>query len=342
MGKSFLLKKLVEAVTGLLPQDVAWPFFHKLIVVAYSPFEEFYIKDELAKKLDEKYLGKRQKKISTRKRLNVNEYAYLGFRTEKNEFDLNWPKKNSVNSLINIIKFDLENNWWREKGRLDILKQTLLISIDFEYLGVKELGTGNFIKIIDSDSETLDRLEKTADRESGIHFMKGERDLSLSSGQKMYSYIIPAITSEIENESLLILDEPELYLHPTLEVGLINMMKHLLGETSSHAIIATHSAVITREVERKAVNILRKDGSHTIISKPSIETYGESLEQIVGEVFDDYITVKPFQKAIDTYLELSSKSEASTFKISNQIGDEGLAYLIEKTDNDNSIKIENK
>lgn len=45
--------------------------------------------------------------------------------------------------------------------------------------------------------------------------------------------MIPAIISELEEESLLILDEPELYLHPELEVGLINMLKNILDETKS-------------------------------------------------------------------------------------------------------------
>lgn len=57
--------------------------------------------------------------------------------------------------------------------------------------------------------------------------------------------------SEIEEESLLILDEPELYLHPELEVNLINMIKNILNETNSYSIIATHSSIIAREVEKK-------------------------------------------------------------------------------------------
>ena len=47
VGKTFLLKKLSEIITGVQEIDDKWPYFHKLIVVAYSPFENFHTKDDL-------------------------------------------------------------------------------------------------------------------------------------------------------------------------------------------------------------------------------------------------------------------------------------------------------
>lgn len=155
---------------------------------------------------------------------------------------------------------------------------------------------------------------------------------------KIYTYMIPAIISELDEESLLILDEPELYLHPELEVGLINMLKYILDETKSFSIIATHSSILTREVERNAVTILRKEQGNTKVFKPSIETYGESIDVIISEVFDDEYISKPYQKEIDKYFIQGSSSVS---EIKGYIGNDALVYALSKSDDD-KISVEDE
>ena len=161
--------------------------------------------------------------------------------------------------------------------------------------------------------------------------------MPLSSGQKIYSYMIPAIIAELEEESLLVLDEPELYLHPELEVGLMNMLQYILKETKSYAIIATHSAILAREVESKAINILRKNKGNTESNIASVETYGESLDIIISEVFDDNYMLKPYQIEIDKVLKIS---DMSIEKIKGYIGDDALAYALSAINHIEDIKIE--
>lgn len=54
-GKSHILKKLSETITGVVESDEAHPFFHKLIVIAFSPFESFYTENEIFNLLEKKY-----------------------------------------------------------------------------------------------------------------------------------------------------------------------------------------------------------------------------------------------------------------------------------------------
>ncbi|PMH41434.1 hypothetical protein BCU68_15880 [Vibrio sp. 10N.286.49.B3] len=345
VGKSFLLNEISEIVTGLQEIGDKWPYFHKLIMVAYSPFEDFLTKDELLDKLDKKYSNKKKRRKSNtpaRRRLNVNEYAYVGFRNINGNFNINWPKFHSVESLIKILKFDKENNWWEERGRFEVLKETLNLCVDFESIAIKSKNSGELIPIESVSTKSIDILLNEASKEEGLYFIKNKKALSLSSGQKIYSYMIPAIVAEIENESLIILDEPELYLHPHLEVGLINMMKYLLEETSSYSIIATHSAILTREVERRGVKILRKDGTKTIVDSPSFETYGETLDTIIGEVFDDYVTEKPFQSNLDHFIEKADNIKDILDEVGPTVGDEALAYIISKTSDDSEYIVENE
>ena len=172
---------------------------------------------------------------------------------------------------------------------------------------------------------------------TGLIFKKNNINLSLNSGQIIYSYILPSIMSEIEEESLLILDEPELYLHPELEVNLINMIKNILFETNSYSIIATHSSIIAREVERKSINILRKKDNITRVFKPSIETYGESIVRIIAEVFDDNYIEKPFQHEINKFI--NSNENFSLDNIKNLVGDDALIHLLSEINKEEEIII---
>lgn len=334
VGKSHILKKISETITGIIDTNNNLPYFHKLIMIAFSPFESFYTKDEVSEKLSNRYLEGTEKsnnKSKQRKRLHVNEYAYIGFRNEDGIHDLNHPVIQSIKSLIKVIDYDDKNDWWTNKSRLQILKETLLLCIDFDSMAIID-SENNEIEI----SSTLDesKFKNKIRFDLGIIFKKNNTVLPLSSGQKIYSYMLPAIIAELEDESLLILDEPELYLHPELEVGLINMLQHVLKETKSYSIIATHSAIIAREVDRTAINILRKSNGRTETHIANIETYGESLDVILSEVFDDFYVTKPYQMEIERYL-IESNENISAIK--SHIGDDALAYalsIIQRNDDD--------
>lgn len=336
VGKTHILKKITEIITGVSKEEENFPFFHKLVVIAYSPFEEFYTEKELFNKINLKYTrgsDSATRKSLKRQRLHVNEYSYIGFRNEEGSFSRELPSIKSVDSILKILSYDRENEWWADKTRLSILIETLKLSIDFDLIYLTDKSGNN----VDLDScANLKNVEKNIDYDKGLIFIKDQQVISLSSGQKIYTYMLPAIISEIEDESLLILDEPELYLHPALEVGLINMLKNILNETKSFSLIATHSSIMTREVERDAVTILRKTKKNTNMYKPSIETYGESIDVIISEVFDDEYIRKPYENEIDKVLGMDSSSIS---EIKDFIGDDALAYALSRSE-DNKLTFE--
>jgi len=146
--------------------------------------------------------------------------------------------------------------------------------------------------------------------------------------------------AEIEDESLILIDEPELYLHPTLEIALLDMLKTVLSVTKSYAVIATHSPVMVREIDKDAVSILRKREGRTAVHRPPFQTLGESTDRISGEVFDDYYTNKPFQKGITDLIRDQNISIDDIEKISARVGDEALAYAITILSDTEDQKIE--
>ncbi|WP_447877351.1 AAA family ATPase [Serratia fonticola] len=331
VGKTHILKRISEVITGVTDSEEHPPYFHKLIVIAYSPFEDFYTENEIFNKLTVKYSpqgSSTNKKSLKRKRLHVNEYSYIGFRNQDGSFEPEYPVVKSVESIVNILNYDEENGWWAEKTRLQLLKETLSISIDFDLISILD-NDGN--EIVINEEIKINELKDNLNLQKGLIFKKNGKIIPLSSGQKIYTYMLPAIISELEDESLLILDEPELYLHPELEVGLINMLKNILNETKSFSIIATHSSILTREVERNAVTILRKIDGNTKVFRSSVETYGESIDVIVSEVFDDEYISKPYQKDIDKYFNHNSSSVS---EIKEYIGNDALAYALSKSDDE--------
>lgn len=335
VGKSHLLKSISEIITGLRETNDKKPYFHKLIVIAFSPFENFYTKNEIFDRLSSKYLdaeSKPSKMSKTRKRLHVNEYAYIGFKNDDGFFDTKYPARKSIESISKVIAYDRENNWWDEKSRFDILKETLSLCINFDKIFILDVNN-NEIQI-DEDFK-IEKIKDSINFDKGLIFKKNDEPIPLSSGQIIYSYIIPSVIAEIEEESLLVIDEPELYLHPSLEVGIINMLKHILNETKSFSILATHSAIIAREVERNSINILKRENKKTTTNISSIETYGESLELIISEVFDDSYIAKPYQTEIDVYLKKNHNTIGELHKF---VGDDALAYALSQIDGGGEIK----
>ncbi|EXB24239.1 AAA ATPase domain protein [Acinetobacter baumannii 1437282] len=226
------------------------------------------------------------------------------------------------------MHYDEDNLWWGEVRKKELLKDTLGLSIEFDGIFLKNKN-GEFVSIDNVNRDNYHQIVK----KHGIFFKKDEKIVLLSSGQEIYSYLIPTLISEIESETLLLVDEPELYLHPGLELGLMKMLKKLLKAFKSFAVIATHSSIITREVDRQAVNILKRQGSYTTITLPSIQTYGSDVESIIAEVFEDDLETKIYEHIIDDLID--DKADLNMNEVNKEFGDAGLIYFVRKNSDEN-------
>lgn len=339
-GKSHVLRHLVDQVTGVVPSEDKHPYFHKVVVAAYSPFESFKTENQLSAALGEETLGEEALEKMSQRRLMVNKYAYIGFRDPGGRFSLDWPKESSAHALLKILAYDEESSW-RDVGRFELLFKTLKQAINFDFVALKDKDGRAILLSAEENCERppVSSLEEKVDVAQGIFFLKQgtttqqPSPVLLSSGQSIYSYLLPNLVAEVEDESLVILDEPELYLHPAMEIALINMVKTLLQYTKSNAIIATHSSILAREVERLGVVVLRREEERTTAAPPPFETFGQSVELIMGEVFDDYHVRKAYQKSIDVAAAPYASPQLALESLAESVGDEALAYLASKLDN---------
>ncbi|EOV0125221.1 AAA family ATPase [Vibrio parahaemolyticus] len=107
----------------------------------------------------------------------------------------------------------------------------------------------------------------------------------LSSGQKIILSILAGVYEHIENNSLIILDEPETHLHPSLMSAFMHSLRDILESFDSYAIIATHSPVILQETPSMFVQVLGGTTSIPSVKALKLESFGEEVSTLTEEVF---------------------------------------------------------
>lgn len=178
VGKTHILRHMTEIVAGFSDKASRWPYFHKLLVMAYSPFENFYTKPQVLIELNKKYqYSKKQKdknkkdKRNKRKLLAINEYAYIGFKNEAGVFNFDWPQEHSARALEKILQYDNKNSWWWEGSRLKILFDTLSLSIDFD--SIQLISKDEKEIIIEKEADIHPKtIKNRIDYKKGLRFLK--------------------------------------------------------------------------------------------------------------------------------------------------------------------------
>ena len=122
--------------------------------------------------------------------------------------------------------------------------------------------------------------------------------MSLSTGHKFLIHTYARLLAYLDDNCLLLFDEPENHLHPPLLSFMMATIRSLLSETHSVMFIVTHSPVILQETFARNVFIVRKNGNSTTITQPQIETYGANMSAITSEVFDLTTDVTQYHDAI--------------------------------------------
>jgi predicted ATPase len=185
-------------------------------------------------------------------------------------------------------------------------------SFSYKYLGLKDQkGFINQTKLAENYREAIELIEKRYRQEDWYNILKHiipkdildvfydelftkhdynliiqEGKALLSSGQNIIIYVITGIIANINNESLVIFDEPEMHLHPNAIANLIRLLHALLDKYNSFAILATHSPIILQEIPSKFVRVLERDGNIPSTRNLDIESFGENLTTLTSDVFD--------------------------------------------------------
>lgn len=131
----------------------------------------------------------------------------------------------------------------------------------------------------------------------------------LSSGHATILLTITRLVELVDENTLVILDEPENYLHPPLLSSFIRALSNLLDNRNGVAIVATHSPVVLQEVPRDCVWQLSRSGSRVKLERPRIETFGENVGILTNEVFGLEVTNSGFHAVLSNLIDKANIDE---------------------------------
>jgi len=346
VGKSHTLKSLVSYWLGMdvgsqtqlnkskhLPFDIH-PNISRLILMSYSPFEDFVLD------------------LSDTKLKDKTAYKYFGFRrrsmsasgSRQSSISRNQPASDSVESMFKALADDDTYGFlstWTSKA--DTILNVLQPALKFEKLVVEvnpkaelipslkshviegcdgkkyiELTTGTHPKFLKLKEDIFNVINVKA----GVVFLMGNEKLDLSSGQRLFVYMVINIVGQIKAESLIVVDEPELFLHPTFEVEFIALLKKVLAAFNSKAILATHSLAVAREIPANCMHVYRIGQHGMEIDHPPFETFGGNIQRISSYVFGDSKVTKPFAQWIESAIEEAGGPKELLTKLKDELNEE--------------------
>lgn len=111
----------------------------------------------------------------------------------------------------------------------------------------------------------------------------------MSSGEfAMLSTVLSISAAANDPHTLVLLDEPELSLHPNWQMTLIDNLDRALADQVCHLLVATHSHMLVSDLplKRSSVTQMEKDEKGNMYSTMISEcTYGWSAEEVLLKVF---------------------------------------------------------
>ena len=126
---------------------------------------------------------------------------------------------------------------------------------------------------------------------SVVFYKKGKQIASeeMSSGEfAMLSMVLSISTASSDSHTLILIDEPELSLHPNWQMTIIDNLDRALKDQVCHLLIATHSHMLVSDLpmNRSSVHRWEKDDDGNLIANRIEEnTYGWSAEEVLLKVF---------------------------------------------------------
>jgi ABC-type multidrug transport system ATPase subunit len=200
-----------------------------------------------------------------RKPLNDHDsYVYCGIRTEKGGLSLSHLKQSLENNMARVKMLGRSAEW-----------EDAITSI-FSY----------------EDSEAFMPVTMKEFKDSK------EPTVNLSSGQSILVHCLTAILAWIEDDSLILFDEPETHLHPNAVASLLWILSRALNKHKSFALVATHSPIVIQQIPGQRVVVFDRSSGVTIARKLEVESFGESISNLTHHVFETNDSQSLFKSAM--------------------------------------------
>lgn len=193
-----------------------------------------------------------------------------------NEFNKIFKLKNK---LIDAIKKISIGNITIDMGSKDILMNTV--------------NYNDLLSLLEYKKEIDLLIDLHILKPISIYFYKKNEKISFedcSSGEKHIIFAFTSIAVNISKDSIILIDEPEISLHPNWQMQYIHLLKNTFIEYKScHFILATHSHYIISDLESgsSSLVIIKRDDDNEVQEAELVkyDTYAWSAENIIYNVF---------------------------------------------------------
>ena len=242
--------------------------FAGLVTVSFSPFDEY------------------GPLVTSNANLTVR-YSYVGLIRESAEQIA--PIGETVDELANLTI----------KGRAELARD-FLNGIAACRGAVRRRRWLQAVELLEADPLFLDANARAVidDTAEGWENRTQQWFRRLSSGHSVVLLTITRLIEQVEEKTLVLIDEPEGHLHPPLLSAFVRALSELLINRNGVAIIATHSPVVLQEVPLSCAWVLNRTGIAARADRPELETFGENVGILTREVFGLEVTNTGFHRLI--------------------------------------------
>ena len=182
------------------------------------------------------------------------------------------------------------------------------------------------LKGFSKDEKTMPIFENSAGEEFNIN--------DLSSGEKQLFLRTLSIKMLEPKNSIILIDEPELSLHPKWQQRIIEVYKKI-GE-NNQIIIATHSPHILGSVSSENIFILYRDENGKIEAKTGDElysSYGQPVERVLKDIMGlESVRTPKIEKDLEELRKLVDEDKYDTKEFKEKYND--LLEILGNTDED--------
>ena len=329
-------------------------YFSKVILISFSPFDNLFADKWNSKEGDKDvtYLGLYQKGnslIDAEYQLTRFCNLILNLKNNKDNWDLfkeildQQDFKGDIRPIVDQIDtvmsqgaiiqkylvklqdlfnqqdfkeaFDIMSNDIKENN-VPILQSILNLREDLNKDNLKE-----------STNSLLDELDKVTNPEDIKKKLKPIFE-KMSAGQKIILLSIATLITEVEQFSLVLIDEPELFLHPPMISNYIRSISDIMRKKNGLCILTTHSPIIIQEIPKTCVKIIKGNNKDGIsMETPEYETLGENLSTLTNTIFELNQYESGFYQLIKDLVNNPSKYKLNYEKIDNlEFGRDGMLY----------------
>ena len=210
-------------------------------------------------------------------------YKYLGVRSSSNcTYTSSITRKLTENLIISICNKKYE----------EVLRILRMIGFD-EKIEFEYSDAGNKKTCFANDYDRVNDIFKGFPyRRVSAYFWKRGKKVTFdncSSGEKHILFAFVSLLREIENESLILIDEPEISLHPEWQIQYISKLQAIFGYYSKcHFILASHSHYFVSDLPKESSSIVifrHSDETSPQSELLPFDTYAWSAENIIYNVF---------------------------------------------------------